>query len=150
MAERTLDVAALIEGKLARPQIRIALWLCTLMVLEGYDMQTLSFATPAILREWHVSRADFGFVLTAHLVGYFVGAMALSFFGDRIGRKNIIVAGAVIFGAFTFAAGFATSPVGAWAAGASARASGWAAPFRPALRSRRNTCPGACARPRSA
>ena len=108
--ERNLDVGALIEGKLARPQIEIALWLCTLMVLEGYDMQTLSFATPSILREWQVSRADFGFVLTAHLVGYFVGAMILSFFGDRIGRKNIIVAGAMIFGAFTFAAGFATSP----------------------------------------
>src|SRR5258706_3129477 len=110
--ERTVNVAELIEGKkLARPQIAIALWLCTLMVLEGYDMQTLSFATPAILREWHVSRADFGFVLTAHLVGYFVGAMILSFFGDRLGRKNIIIAGAMIFGAFTFAAGFATSPV---------------------------------------
>jgi AAHS family 4-hydroxybenzoate transporter-like MFS transporter len=109
--ERTLNVAELIEGKkLAWPQIAIALWLCTLMVLEGYDMQTLSFAAPAILREWHVSRSDFGFVLTAHLVGYFVGAMILSFFGDRIGRKNIIVAGAVIFGAFTFATGFATSP----------------------------------------
>ena len=108
--ERNLDVGALIETKLARPQVEIVLWLCTLMVLEGYDMQTLSFATPAILREWHVGRSDFGFVLTAHLVGYFVGAMVLSFFGDRIGRKNIIVTGAMIFGAFTFAAGFATSP----------------------------------------
>jgi len=109
--ERNLDVGALIEnGKLARPQIGIALWLCSLMVLEGYDMQTLSFATPSILREWHVSRSDFGFVLTAHLIGYFVGAMVLSFFGDRIGRKNIIVIGAMIFGAFTFAGGFATSP----------------------------------------
>ena len=45
--ERTLDVAALMEGKLSRPQIGIALWLCSLMVLEGYDMQALSFATPA-------------------------------------------------------------------------------------------------------
>ncbi|HZH84531.1 MAG TPA: MFS transporter, partial [Phototrophicaceae bacterium] len=120
MAERTLNVAELSEGKLARPQIVIALWLCTLMVLEGYDMQTLSFATPAILREWHVSRADFGAVLSAHLAGYLVGALVLSFFGDRIGRKNIIVAGAVIFGAFTFAAGFSTSPLelGIWRFGA--------------------------------
>src|SRR5258707_4154488 len=110
--ERTLNVAERIEGKkLAWPQIAIALWLCTLMVLEGYDMQTLSFAAPAILREWHVSRADFGFVLTAHLVGYFVGAMILSFFGDRLGKKNIIVAGAMIFGVFTFSAGYAASPL---------------------------------------
>ncbi len=109
-AERTLDVTALIEGKLARPQIGIAMWLCTLMVLEGYDMQALSFTTPAILAEWHVSPGDFSYVATSHLVGYFVGAMILSFFGDRFGRKNIIVTGAMIFGAFTFAAGYATSP----------------------------------------
>ncbi|HEX5279099.1 MAG TPA: MFS transporter [Micropepsaceae bacterium] len=110
MAGRVLDVGALIEGRLARPQIAIALWLCTLMVLEGYDMQTLSFAAPAILREWQVSRADFGWVLSAHLTGYLFGALILSFFGDRIGRKNIVVAGAVIFGACTFAAGFSASP----------------------------------------
>jgi len=119
--ERTLDVAELIEGrKLARPQILIALWLCTLMVLEGYDMQTLSFATPAILRQWHVARADFGPVLSAHLTGYLFGALILSVFGDRIGRKNIIIAGAVIFGACTFAAGFSTSPMelGLWRLGA--------------------------------
>src|SRR5258706_2290191 len=109
--ERTLNVAELIEGKkLAWPQIAIALWLCTLMVLEGYDMQTLSFAAPAILREWHVSRADFGFVLSAHLFGYFFGALSLSLLGDRIGRKKVILAGAVIFGIFTFGAGFARSP----------------------------------------
>lgn len=120
MAARTLDVAQLIEGKLARPQVVIAAWLCTLMVLEGYDMQALSFATPAILREWHVSRADFGAVLSAHLTGYLVGALTLSFLGDRIGRKNIIVAGAVIFGACTFSAGFAASPweLGLWRFGA--------------------------------
>src|SRR5258705_8937961 len=113
--ERTLDVADLIEGKkLGSAQISVALLLCTLMVLEGYDMQALSFAAPAILREWQVSRADFGFVLSAHLFGYFFGALILSFFGDRIGRKNIIVAGAVIFGAFTFGAGFATSPQELW------------------------------------
>jgi AAHS family 4-hydroxybenzoate transporter-like MFS transporter len=108
--ERALDVADLIEGKLTRPQIGIVLWLCTLMVLEGYDMQALSFTTPAILAEWHVSPAVFSYVATAHLVGYFVGAMILSFFGDRFGRKNIIVTGAMIFGVFTFAAGYATSP----------------------------------------
>ena len=112
MAEsRTLDVASLIEGRaLGVAQIAIAGWLCGLMVLEGYDMQTLAFAAPAILKEWQVGRADFGYVLTAHLVGYFVGAMVLSFYGDRLGRKNIILAGVAIFGAFTFGAGFAHSP----------------------------------------
>src|SRR2546421_12950111 len=101
--ERTLNVAELIEGKkLAWSQIAIAAWLCTLMVLEGYDMQALSFATPAILREWQVSRADFGAVLSAHLIGYLVGALTLSFLGDRIGRQNIIVARAVLSGDCTF------------------------------------------------
>ena len=68
-------------------------------------MQTLSFAAPSILQEWGVSRAEFGFVLTAHLLGYLVGAVFLTFYGDRLGRKNIILAGATIFSVFTFAAG---------------------------------------------
>jgi MFS transporter, AAHS family, 4-hydroxybenzoate transporter len=108
--ERTLDVAELIEGrKLGAAQIWVALLLCTLMAIEGYDMQTLSFAAPSILREWGVSRAEFGIVLTAHLFGYLVGAVCLSFYGDRLGRRNIIIAGAVIFSVFTFGAGFAGS-----------------------------------------
>ncbi len=108
--ERTLDVADLIEGKRIGPaQVAVALLLCTLMALEGYDMQTLSLAAPAILQEWGVSRAEFGWVLSAHLFGYMAGAVVLTFFGDRLGRKNIILAGAVIFSLFTFATGFATS-----------------------------------------
>jgi AAHS family 4-hydroxybenzoate transporter-like MFS transporter len=110
--ERTLDVAELIEGrKLGSAQIWVALLLCTLMAIEGYDMQTLSFAAPSILREWGVSRAEFGIVLTAHLFGYLVGAVFLSFYGDRLGRRNIIIAGAVIFSVFTFGAGFSSSQI---------------------------------------
>ena len=120
--ERTLDVAQLIEGR--RPgaaQIGVAALLCTLMFLEGYDMQTLSFALPAILREWtDVSRTQFGVVLTAHLIGYLVGAVFLSFYGDRLGRKNIILAGVAIFSIFTFGAGLASTPIElfAWRFGA--------------------------------
>jgi len=78
--ERTLDVGELIEGrKPGAAQIGVALLLCTLMLLEGYDMQTLSFAAPAILQEWGVSRAEFGYVLTGHLLGYLVGAVFLTF-----------------------------------------------------------------------
>lgn len=109
--DRSLNVAELIEGKLALPQIMIAVYLCTLMFLEGYDMQTLSFAAPAILREWNVSRADFGWVLSAHLQGYLAGAILLSFLGDRLGRRNVIIGGVAIFSVFTFLAGFATSPL---------------------------------------
>ena len=107
---RTLDVAELIEGKkLGRAQISVVLLLCTLMALEGYDMQTLSMAAPAILREWGASRAEFAWVLTAHLFGYMSGAVVLTFLGDRMGRKSIILAGVVIFSLFTFIAGFSTS-----------------------------------------
>jgi MFS transporter, AAHS family, 4-hydroxybenzoate transporter len=115
-ADRALNVAELIEGKLARPQIMIATYLCTLMFLEGYDMQTLSFAAPAILREWNVTRAEFGPVLSAHLFGYLIGAILLSFMGDRLGRRNVILGGVAMFSVFTFAAGLASSPaqLGLW------------------------------------
>lgn len=102
---RTVDVAELIEvPKPGSLQISTIAWLCALMVLEGYDMQVLSPAAPAIMREWNVSRADFGWVLSANVLGYMIGALSLSVFGDRFGRKKMIVLGTVIFGTFTFIA----------------------------------------------
>jgi AAHS family 4-hydroxybenzoate transporter-like MFS transporter len=110
MAERSVDVAQLIDdGKLGRLQITIVIWLSALMVLEGFDMQAMAFAAPAIIKEWGAGRAAFGPVLSASLLGYMVGALALGAVGDVLGRKMIIVAGAVIFGLFSLVTVFAAS-----------------------------------------
>ena len=107
---QTVEIDALIENRrLSGLQYAVIIWMCVFMVLEGYDMQVIGFAAPAILREWHVSKAAFGPVISANVVGYMLGSMLLGTIGDELGRKRVIIGGALIFALFTLAAAFSSS-----------------------------------------
>ena len=82
------------------------------MVVEGYDVQVVAYAAPAIIREWQIDKALFGPVFGAALFGYFLGATLLSGISDKFGRKRVIVVANIFFGLLTIASGFAaTIPV---------------------------------------
>ncbi len=107
---RTIDVGLLIEeGALGVFQKGVLAWLCVLMTIEGFDMQVMAYAAPSVLKEWGLDRASFGPVLSASLFGYMLGAFVLGALADRLGRKLIILAGLVLFGAFTLVAPLADS-----------------------------------------
>lgn len=107
---QTVEIDTLIENRrLSGLQYAVIIWMCVFMVLEGYDMQVIGFAAPAILREWHVSKAAFGPVISANVVGYMLGSMLLGTIGDGLGRKRVIIGGALIFALFTLAAAFSSS-----------------------------------------
>jgi AAHS family 4-hydroxybenzoate transporter-like MFS transporter len=104
----SIDVGALIEGqKLGHFQIGLMAWICTFMLIEGYDMQVVGYAAPAIIKAWHSDKAAFGVVFGAGLGGFMLGATVLGNFGDRFGRKRMIVAGSLLFGLFTLASAWA-------------------------------------------
>jgi AAHS family 4-hydroxybenzoate transporter-like MFS transporter len=105
MPKASIDVVDIIErGRMTAFQVSLVVWLCLLMTIEGFDMQAMAYTAPSILREWHVSRAAFGPVLSASLFGYMVGAFALGAAADRLGRKVVLLLGLAIFGLFTLAA----------------------------------------------
>src|SRR3984957_4673836 len=106
----TIDVANLIETQKANWfRISIIGLACAIMAFEGYDMQVLAYAAPSIIKAWHVNRAIFGQVIGLGLFGYMLGATLLGHLGDRFGRKKLIISGCLVFGAFTFATGYATT-----------------------------------------
>jgi AAHS family 4-hydroxybenzoate transporter-like MFS transporter len=109
-SSQAIDVANLIENrKVGAFQLTVIAWACAIMFLEGYDMQVLPFAAPAIIKAWHVKRAYFGPVFGFGLFGYMLGATLLSNLGDRFGRKKIIVSGGLLFGLFTLGAAFCST-----------------------------------------
>ena len=69
----------------------IAVLTVSIMLVDGYDLQAMSFAAPAIVAEWGVARADLGWVLTASMMGMAVGSVVLGRLSDRIGRKGAIL-----------------------------------------------------------
>ena len=104
----SIDVGALIEGqKFGRFQAGLMFWICTFMFIEGYDMQVVGYAAPAIIKAWHSDKAAFGAVFGAGLGGFMLGATILGNLGDRFGRKRMIVAGSLLFGLFTLASAWA-------------------------------------------
>jgi len=108
--DRTFNIAQLVEEqKIGRFAVGLLFWCFLIMLMDGYDQTAVSFAAPAIIKEWHVNRGSFGPVFGAGLFGTLVGSFLFGYLGDRLGRKKAIVWGSLFFGALTFASVWATS-----------------------------------------
>ena len=99
MAKRSIDVEALIDGqKFGAFTFRVLALSLLALIIEGYDVQVMSFAAPSLLKAWHLQRAAFAPVFSASLFGILFGAPLLGWIGDRIGRKACILISSVIYG----------------------------------------------------
>jgi len=77
--------------------------LAGVFVMEGYDLNAMALAVPRLEGALGLAPTSFGFVFTALLVGIGVGGAVLAPFGDRYGRRALIVAGCAATGLFTLA-----------------------------------------------
>ncbi|MFV0457250.1 MAG: MFS transporter [Actinomycetales bacterium] len=69
-----------------------AVGLCiVLLALDGFDVLSISFASPGIAAEWGIDRAALGVVLSMELIGMAVGSIVLGNVADRIGRKPLLL-----------------------------------------------------------
>ena len=62
-----------------------------LNALDGFDVLSISFASPGIAKDWGIDRAALGVVLSMELIGMGVGAFLLGTLADRIGRRPTIL-----------------------------------------------------------
>ena len=70
----------------------VAIGLCVaLNALDGFDVLSISFASPGIAQEWHVGKAALGIVLAMELAGMAVGSVVLGQVADRIGRRPTVI-----------------------------------------------------------
>jgi AAHS family 4-hydroxybenzoate transporter-like MFS transporter len=91
-------------------QIRTFL-LCGLVTLvDGYDIQAMSLAAPQISKEWGVGASAMGPILSATLAGIMVGTLSLGYFGDRLGRKAVLIGSMFVVGLMALASAFVSTP----------------------------------------
>jgi MFS transporter, AAHS family, 4-hydroxybenzoate transporter len=108
MAERVLDVGALIEGHPIGRAQGIVIGLCGFVaMLDGLDLQSIGLAAPAMIAQLHIAPHIFGFVFSAALAGLALGAFLLGPLADRVGRKQVLVGATFCFGVFTLATAYA-------------------------------------------
>ncbi len=104
MAERVLDVVALIETRPIGPRQWTVIGLCAFVaMLDGLDLQSIGLAAPAMGAQLHIAPQAFGVVFSAALAGLALGAFLLGPLADRVGRKRVLVAATFCFGVFTLA-----------------------------------------------
>jgi benzoate transport len=73
-------------------QWRVVAIMVGLNALDGFDVLSISFASPGIAKAWGVDRAALGLVLSMELIGMAAGSLALGRAADRIGRRTTILA----------------------------------------------------------
>ena len=66
--------------------------------LEGYDLQTLGVAAPALSQELHVATPLIGFASSAMMAAMGVGAVFGGWLADRIGARIVLVSSILLFG----------------------------------------------------
>lgn len=62
-----------------------------LNALDGFDVLSISFASPGIAKEWGIDKAALGVVLSMELFGMAVGSIVLGGVADRIGRRITVL-----------------------------------------------------------
>jgi benzoate transport len=83
------DVIA--KNPMTAMQILIVGITIALNALDGFDVLSISFASPGIAAEWGIERAALGFVLSMELIGMALGSIFLGGVADKIGRRPTVL-----------------------------------------------------------
>ena len=87
-----IDLERLIDRSRLGPLQWRVLVLCGLVtLLDGYDLQAMAAAIPALATHWNVAPESLRWVVTAALIGVAASALFLSPLGDYVGRRTMLI-----------------------------------------------------------
>src|SRR5215210_3770899 len=84
-------VERLANSPMSRLQIAVVGITVALNGLDGFDVMSISFASPGIAQEWGMDRAALGIVLSMELIGMAIGSIFLGGVADKVGRRPTIL-----------------------------------------------------------
>jgi len=92
MTTNTTDPRDIIAtSPMSRLQWFVVALTIALNALDGFDVLSISFASPGIADEWGIDRAALGIVLSMELIGMALGSVFLGGVADKFGRRPTIL-----------------------------------------------------------
>jgi AAHS family 4-hydroxybenzoate transporter-like MFS transporter len=79
------------------------------LFLEGYDVSSLGYATPALIEAWHVTAPQFTTAVTLGAIGMLLGSLCAGVLGDRVGRRSVLIGCVAIFGALSILTAYSSN-----------------------------------------
>jgi AAHS family 4-hydroxybenzoate transporter-like MFS transporter len=100
MAHAAMSAAevALENQRIGRLQIRVAVLCLLVQICDGYDLNSVAWAVPSLIRDWHLAPPMFTTAFLWSSVGILVGALSAGPIGDRFGRRPLLLGSLTIFG----------------------------------------------------
>jgi MFS family permease len=75
--------------------------------VDEFDTAAFNTLAPDIKRAFHLTDARFGFIVILNLTIVLLVAVPVGYYGDRLPRRRLVLAGATAAGVFSFATGLA-------------------------------------------
>ncbi len=99
--ERAPTIGEIIDKRsMGRYQIWTMALCGTVIVLDGFDTQSIGFLAPSMAETLHIPIKNFGPIFVFALIGLMISSMLSGPIADRLGRKWPIVSCTLIFGLF--------------------------------------------------
>lgn len=110
MTTTTIDVVDVIDRGRLGALLCAVIGLCTLCTLiDGFDVQAMSYVAPAVIKEWGIAKTELGRVFGSGLVGMAIGALVFGSVADRVGRRPVLIGAMLFLAAFVYATARASS-----------------------------------------
>lgn len=110
--EEAIDVEAALERlPLSGLPLRVVVIMALVLIADGFDIILLGFVAPLVAKEFGLSHAGMGLVLTMSLIGVAAGGFLGGYYGDRMGRRKLIIISLILFGSMTLISALAQGVV---------------------------------------
>jgi MFS transporter, AAHS family, 4-hydroxybenzoate transporter len=90
--------AVLETQRLGALQLRVAFLCALVQMCDGYDLNSVAWAVPSLIHEWHLPPSTFAMAFLWSSIGIMVGALSAGPMGDRFGRRPLLLGSLTLFG----------------------------------------------------
>jgi benzoate transport len=80
------------KSEMTMAQVFVVAITVLLNAMDGFDILSIAFASNGIAKEWNITTAGLGVVLSMELIGMAIGSVVLGGVADSIGRRKTLLA----------------------------------------------------------